>query len=204
MSRPLLPMPRALLLDMDGTLTRPVLDFEAMREEIGIPQGEPLLEYIRQHFDSVHAAWAHSVIDRHEREAAERAEPNHGFADFRAWLNEFAPVYPIRTAIVTRNSRVAAETTLKRLAFSVDALVTREDASPKPDPQGMLIALACVGLTAKDAAVVGDFRFDIQAGKAAGVAMTVFIHNGDENADCGGADFVLPDLQGLPALFRGV
>ncbi|MBV8780079.1 MAG: HAD family hydrolase, partial [Phycisphaerae bacterium] len=36
MSRPLPMPPRALLFDMDGTLTEPLLDFAAIKSEMGI------------------------------------------------------------------------------------------------------------------------------------------------------------------------
>src|SRR5689334_2066126 len=38
-------LPRALLFDMDGTLTRPYFDYPAIRAEIGVVEGG-LLEYI--------------------------------------------------------------------------------------------------------------------------------------------------------------
>ena len=40
------PTPRAVIFDLDGTLTEPVLDFDAMRAEIGLPEGVPILEQL--------------------------------------------------------------------------------------------------------------------------------------------------------------
>ena len=55
--------PRAVIFDLDGTLTEPVLDFDAMRAEIGLPEGVPILEHIdgltaakRAHARGGHAA----------------------------------------------------------------------------------------------------------------------------------------------------
>ena len=39
--------PRAVIFDLDGTLTEPVLDFDAMRAEIGLTGGT-ILEQLEQ------------------------------------------------------------------------------------------------------------------------------------------------------------
>ena len=38
-------MPRAILFDMDGTLTQPIIDFAAIKHDIGLGNG-PILEAI--------------------------------------------------------------------------------------------------------------------------------------------------------------
>ena len=40
-------LPRAILFDMDGTLTEPMLDFPRIRADMGIAQG-PILESLAQ------------------------------------------------------------------------------------------------------------------------------------------------------------
>jgi hypothetical protein len=37
---------QAVLFDMDGTLTRPVLDFARIKQAIGCPQDETILEWL--------------------------------------------------------------------------------------------------------------------------------------------------------------
>ena len=61
--------PRALLFDMDGTLTEPYLDFEAIRREMGIAPGCWLLEAIAAMPPTERAA-AESMLHRHEEAAA--------------------------------------------------------------------------------------------------------------------------------------
>jgi phosphoglycolate phosphatase-like HAD superfamily hydrolase len=39
---------RGVVFDLDGTLVSQELDFEAIRREIGLPTGTPLLEALRQ------------------------------------------------------------------------------------------------------------------------------------------------------------
>jgi phosphoglycolate phosphatase-like HAD superfamily hydrolase len=55
--------------------------------------------------------------------------------------------------------------------------MTRDDSLPKPHPDGVHKACERMGLAASELMVVGDFRFDVLAGKAAG-ACTVLLTNG--------------------------
>jgi len=59
----------------------------------------------------------------------------------------------------------------------LSAVMTRDDSLPKPHPDGVHKACARMRLTVAELMVVGDFRFDILAGKAAG-ARTVLLTNG--------------------------
>ncbi len=58
-------MAGAIIFDLDGTLTVPVLDFGAIREELGLTD-EPILEAMAR-MDAADRARAEAVLDRHER-----------------------------------------------------------------------------------------------------------------------------------------
>jgi len=58
--------------------------------------------------------------------------------------------------------------------FSV--IITRENAIPKPDPEGVHKAAEAMGIKPQELLVVGDFLFDIMAGQTAG-AHTALIKN---------------------------
>src|SRR6185369_9337628 len=63
--------PRAVIFDLDGTLTEPVLDFDAIRAEIGLPPG-PILEQLAG-ADPALRARAEVILRRHELAAIDRA-----------------------------------------------------------------------------------------------------------------------------------
>lgn len=206
---------RALLFDLDGTLTRPRLDFARMRAEIGVPPGESILAHLDALSPAERAA-AREILDRHEMESAELAEPNVGFDALMEWLDPQRHFF--RVGIVTRNSRHAAHIALARLRFGADVVVTREDTAPKPAPDAVRLALEHLGVGPAEAVMIGDFRYDIEAGKAAGVAATVFVSNdhlpssatpaadGAEISDArhAGADVVVSDLRTLAEFLRVV
>ena len=77
--------PRAVIFDLDGTLTEPVLDFDAMRAEIGLPRGLPILEQLEQ-LDAGERARAEAIMLRHERAAIAQATLADGCADLLGHL----------------------------------------------------------------------------------------------------------------------
>ena len=61
-------MAGAVIFDLDGTLTIPVLDFDAMRAEMGLTN-EPILEDMER-MDADRRAEAEAILQRHEHRAA--------------------------------------------------------------------------------------------------------------------------------------
>jgi HAD superfamily hydrolase (TIGR01509 family) len=156
-------LPRAILFDMDGTLTEPMLDFPRIKAEMGIGQ-RPILEALAE-MDEQERQLAQTVLARHEEEAAARSTLNPGC---RELLDELAS-RKIRTALITRNSRVSVQTVLERHRLKIAILVAREDAAPKPSPEPLRVACRKLGINESEAWMVGDGQYDIEAAIAAGV-----------------------------------
>src|SRR5262245_24511722 len=120
---------RGVVFDLDGTLVAQEIDFEAIRRELGVPSGTPLLELLESLTEPCRrSAW--EIVDRHERKAAARAELHHGVVEFLTWLD----ARQIRRGVLSRNSRQSVETALQRVGLSFDPVVAREDAPFKPNP----------------------------------------------------------------------
>ena len=169
---------RAILFDFDGTLTRPgSLDFQQLREELASPAGAPILEYI-QGLPPDRRRHCLSVLDRFEMEGAVRSRPNHGAEELIRELQ--ASRLPL--AVVSRNSRAAVLRALENFPSigpsDFDVIISRDDdVPPKPHPDGIRLAAGKMGVSAAETLVVGDFHFDIDAGRRAG-SPTVFLTNG--------------------------
>src|SRR2546429_166076 len=134
MSQPLHSLPRAILFDMDGTLTCPMLDFPKIKAEMGIGN-RPILEALAE-MNAADRVAAEAGLLRHEEEAAANSTLNPGCRDLLDALKS----RQIKPALITRNSRLSVTTVLTRHAMRIKVLVTREDAPPKPDPQPLLLA----------------------------------------------------------------
>jgi HAD superfamily hydrolase (TIGR01509 family) len=164
-------LPAAVLLDMDGTLTKPMLDFPRIKAEMGIGQ-RPILEALAEMTPAERQA-AEAVLDRHEEEAARLSALNPGC---RELLDRLAALN-IRTALVTRNSPASVRTVVRLHGLEIDVMISRDDARPKPHPEPLLLACGRLEIAPGSAWMVGDGEFDVAAGLAAGVR-TVWIRHG--------------------------
>ncbi len=157
------------LFDLDGTLTAAVYDFDAIRAELGLPQGRPILEALAPH-DPADALERTRRLAEIEAELARCALP----ADGAPALLETLARRSAGLGIVTRNSHANALATLRAAGldrfFEPERVLGREAAAPKPSPDGLLRLLAAWRASPADGVMVGDHRSDLVAGRAAGVA----------------------------------
>jgi len=187
---------RAVLFDFDGTLTEPgSLDFGIIREAIGCPKGRPVLEFINGMSSQAERAEATRILNEYEAEAARRSRPNAGAEA----LLRFLRARGLKVGIISRNSLASIETALKNFEciqpsdFAV--ILSRDDpVSPKPSPEGILAAAGALGVPVTQVLVVGDFVFDVEAGRKAG-ALTAFLTNRSSSHPCAlPSDFTLEHL----------
>ncbi|RPJ19764.1 MAG: HAD family hydrolase [Desulfobacteraceae bacterium] len=168
---------KGVLFDFDGTLTLPgALDFPAIKRELDCPPDLPILEYL----ETVPAELKPSlmnILESKEEKAAEESLPNVGAEECLLSLRDQG----LLLGIITRNSLPSVRLALARFEtvrlHDFSAVITRDDSLPKPHPDGVHKACERMGLAASELMVVGDFRFDVMAGKAAG-ACTVLLTNG--------------------------
>jgi HAD superfamily hydrolase (TIGR01509 family) len=190
--------PRAVIFDLDGTLTRPLLDFEAMRREIGIAPGLPILEALEGR-DADFRIRADEILRRHELDAIAAATLADGCPELLALLAERR----IPTAILTRNMRDAVNAFVKRFGFSFHAIHTREDGPPKPSPHGPRTLCRTLGFTPAETLAVGDYKFDVIAARDAG-CRTALVRRPvpDDLIAWGSPDLVVQSLRELLALWE--
>src|SRR5687767_9289982 len=89
-------MPRALLFDMDGTLTEPALDFPAIKAAMGIPLARPILEALAEMSPAMRDA-ATKILHEYEDRAATESKLNRGCDRLIEWIVDKR----FKTALVT-------------------------------------------------------------------------------------------------------
>jgi phosphoglycolate phosphatase len=156
-------LPRAILFDMDGTLTEPMLDFPRIKAEMGIGPG-PILESLAQ-LDESRRLLAEAILLRHEKFAAEQSKLNHGCHELLALLKSMR----ISMAVITRNSRLSVTTVITRHNLDFELLITREDGPFKPDPFALSLACRQLRVPHQETWMVGDGQYDVEAALAAGI-----------------------------------
>ena len=193
------PAPRAVIFDLDGTLADSLLDFDAIRAEIGLRPGLPILEQLAEATPEERAR-AEEIMQRHEREAIAAATLTDGCADLLGHLTALE----IPMGILTRNIREVVETFARTFSFRFQAIYTREDGPHKPAPDGVLTLCQQLGVRPEETLTVGDYKFDVLAGRAAG-SRTVLLRREPlspaEREAWGSPDLVVGSLRELLALF---
>ena len=157
------------IFDLDGTLTIAVHDFNAIREELGIPVGQPIIKTLES-LPLKESRNKKKKLQEIEEKLALNASPAPGVKKLLETLNSQNYFF----GILTLNTRENAWTTLKVLGlseyFSKESVIGRWCAEPKPSPNGIKKLLNHWNVNANEALIVGDYIYDLQVGRAAEIA----------------------------------
>lgn len=161
------------IFDLDGTLTQPVHDFVHIRNELGIPQGEDILATING-YEARRRCEALQRLDELEGYYASLAKQAPGAIELVGMLHEKG----CKLGILTRNAKPFARVSLDSIGvgefFDTQHILGRDEALPKPSPDGINFLLNQWKGNAHQAVMVGDYHFDLLAGRSASV-MTVHV-----------------------------
>ena len=186
---------RGVIFDLDGTLIDSGLDFDQMRRDMQFAPGQFILETLESLPDGERRDECRAILRAHEHRGALSATLMPGARELVAELDRRG----IPQAILTRNSREMTELALGRLALSFDQVLTREDAPPKPDPAGLLHICRSWKFDVAEVLFVGDFQFDLLAGRRAGITTVLYAPDGPPDY-AHEADFVVAHLAEICAI----
>lgn len=158
---------RGYIFDMDGTLIEPAIEFLAMREALGLPQGDILLELAR--WPEEKRAWAFDIIEEIEAQAAQKMQATAGITGFL----ERARAAGIRQGLVTRNTLARVVQCEALLGVTFDPSIDRTYSPLKPDPASLLDIAAQWGLEPAEVVMFGDSSHDLDAAHAAGMRCVI-------------------------------
>jgi HAD superfamily hydrolase (TIGR01509 family) len=169
---------RHWIFDLDGTLTVSAHDFEHMRRELGLAPQEPILEAL-QAMPEAEAAPLWESLNELEFYYAGKASVMRGASELLQQLHDAGH----QLAILTRNTMPVVKHTLQACAidhfFPLEHILDRDSCIPKPSPDGIVQLLKFWQADADDTVMVGDYLFDLEAGKGAGVATIHLDTRGD-------------------------
>jgi len=158
---------RHWVFDMDGTLTVAVHDFALIKRALGIAPEHDILAHLAA-LPQDEAQAAHAWLLEHERGLAEASVAAPGAVALVRSLQQAG----CRLGILTRNARPLARVTLDAIGlgdvFDDDDIVGRDEATPKPSPDGLLSFARRWGVRPGQMVMVGDHGFDLECGRAAG------------------------------------
>jgi len=189
----------AVLFDFDGTLTKPgALNFPLLKKTIGCPSHLPVLEFIDSLPTSDEKDDTISLLERFETDAAANSEPNDGAESLIRYLRSKG----LGMGIITRNRLTSIEQALQNFetitSSCFDVIISRNTpVKPKPSGDGIRLAAQQLNLDVTKVLMVGDYIFDIQAGKSAG-CLTAFLDYGTTSGDVKiDSDFTISHLEAI-------
>jgi len=170
----------AVVFDMDGTLIEQMLDFAAIRAELGISPDDGIIEAIER-MPPARAAQASRALAARELDAAGKARLMPGAREILHALARAG----VKTALLTRNAKQSMELVLSRFDLSFDLAWSRESGPIKPEPDGVLRACKQLGVSPGRTCCVGDFHYDILAANAAGAVSVLLASDANDASDAG-------------------
>ncbi len=181
---------RAVIFDLDGTITQPYFDFDAIRVEIGIGRNDgPVLEAMEK-MTAKQRQRAERILHYHEEKALAASTLNPGASETLVELRRRG----LPVGILTRNTKCNAQAIAEKHALHFDSIVGREDGPVKPDAFGVLHLCRQFGVEPGQAMLVGDYLYDLLCARAAGATAVLITNHRDAGHFVAQADFAIERL----------
>ncbi len=190
---------KAVIFDLDGTITQPYFDFDAIREEMGLDRNSgPVLEQM-QKMSPQQRQHAEKILHFHEQKAVTESRLNPGAKKTLDMLRKAG----VAIGVLTRNKRSNALAIARRHNLEFDAIVDREDGPIKPDAFGVMRMCQQFSVKPEETLMVGDYIFDLLSAKAAGAVAVLLAnhHKADEFAKH--ADFIIENINQVLQIIEG-
>ncbi|KAM3356773.1 haloacid dehalogenase-like hydrolase domain-containing protein [Capsicum galapagoense] len=166
---------KGIVFDMDGTLTVPVIDFQAMYravlghdEYVAVksknPSGIDILHHIESWIPDKQKK-AYQVIADFEKQGLDHLQIMPGAAELCTFLDS----RNIRRGLITRNVKDAVDLFHQRFGVKFSPALSREYRPYKPDPAPLLHICSTWEIQPNEVMMIGDsLKDDVACGKRAG------------------------------------
>jgi HAD superfamily hydrolase (TIGR01549 family) len=190
---------KAVIFDLDGTITEPFFDFDAIRQEMGFaPNSGPILELMEK-MTPQQRENAERILQFHEEKAVAESTLNPGATEVLDELRR----RKIKIGILTRNKRDNAFAVAEKHGLKFDAVVGRDEGPVKPDAFGVLHLCKQFGISPKESLVVGDYLYDLLCARAAGAKAVLLANHEKADEFAQHADFVIENITEILQIIEG-
>jgi HAD superfamily hydrolase (TIGR01509 family) len=167
-------LPKAFLMDWDGVIAETKLDFTAVRERYYGGKRAMLLEDSHRLSPEDRESLMKDLYDL-EMEGASKAAPVPGALEFLSCLEDRDIPY----CIVSRNCLDSIKLAAKTAGIALPEQVWARDNAKwlKPDPRALHFAADMMGADPYSCAFVGDFLYDMQGARRAGMRAVLVRRN---------------------------
>ncbi len=182
---------RGVIFDMDGTITEPYIEFDKIREEVGV-FNQDLIDYMKTAPPS-ELERLRRILARYEEDGVTHATLNRGARE----LLDFLAANQIPTALLTRNSRRSLDGVCAKLNLRFDISFSREEGPHKPAPEPIWEIAKRWGMKPSEVLVVGDYKWDLICARNAGAPCAILTNGNGVGDWAAGADYVVHELTEL-------
>lgn len=220
---------KAVVFDLDGTLSTFNLDYKTMRsqvknklEEIGVPNSllsvsDSVFEMLRKTekwakksskskvFIDKTKTEALGIAEKYELEAALNTQLLPGVSETLTALKDAH----LKIGLCTINSERSVKCILERFKLEglFDVIITRNHVTNvKPHPEHVEAALKALCVNVEEVAVVGDSSVDMKSAsqqRTIAIGVTTGISKTEQLVD-GGANYVITSIRDLPELIQKI
>jgi HAD superfamily hydrolase (TIGR01509 family) len=181
---------KAVIFDLDGTITQPYFDFDVIREEMGLARDSgPVLELMEK-MTVQQRQKVEKILHYHEQKAVTESRLNAGAKQTLSALRAAG----IHIGVLTRNKRSNALAIARKHSLKFDAIIGREEGPVKPDAFGVLQLCEQFGVEPEETLLVGDYLFDLLCAKAAGAVAVLLTNNNRPGDFAEHADFCIENI----------
>ncbi len=181
---------KAVIFDLDGTITEPFFDFDSLREEMGLDRkAGPVWEIMRQATEAERAR-LDKILRYHEQQAVDNSSLQPGARETLEWVRSQG----LAVAVLTRNTKDNAVEVARKHNIEFDIFVGREDGPVKPDAFGVEFICKKFEIATSEAIMVGDYLFDLLCARAAGAKSVLLVNNEKAREFAEHADYVIEEI----------
>lgn len=182
---------KAVIFDLDGTITQPFFDFDKIKVQMGLEvSGGPIWEAMGKMCAEDRAA-AEKILLEHERLGVESSRLNPTAEQTLVRLRDLG--LPI--GILTRNTKDNVFAVAAKHGLDFDLVVGREDGPVKPDPFGVEHICSQFGVDPSETLVVGDYLFDLVSARSANAVSVLLTSHKKHVEYIEFADFIIERLE---------
>ena len=182
---------KAVIFDLDGTITQPYFDFDAIREEMRLARDSGPVWESMERMPKRQRRRAEEILHQHEQKAVAESKLNAGARETLDALHTAG----IGIGILTRNRRNNAFAVAEKHGLQFDAVVGREEGPVKPDAFGVLAMCRQFDVEPAETLVVGDYLFDLLCAKAAGAVAVLLANHNNAKEFAEHADFTIENIE---------
>jgi HAD superfamily hydrolase (TIGR01549 family) len=178
---------KAVIFDLDGTITEPFFDFDMIRAEMGLTREDgPVWEAMAK-MPADRRKELEAILHYHEQKGVDESQLNAGAKETLDWLKKRS----IKIGILTRNQAKNAWAIAEKHNVTFDEVLGREDGPIKPNCYGVLELCRRFAVEPNETLMVGDYLFDVQCANEAGAVSVLLANHEQADEFAAHADFAI-------------